>query len=312
MVGAMPPRPDDGNPPDPQDPHRPGLCEHGPVNPEEDSLIPDVTAYALAESAAERLIDVSGVPAHDVAVVLGTGLADAAASIGPISTRHDLGSLPGFPSSVVSHQRSEVWSLEVEGTKVLAFLGRLHLYEGYSAVDVAHPVRSAVAAGCRVVIITNAAGSLRGDTVPGDLVLIADHLNLSGASPLAGLPTGPGYPTPFVDLVDTWSPRLRTLARSVEPTLAEGVYAQVHGPQFETPAEIRMLRTLGADLVGMSSALEAIAARQMGAEVLGLSLVTNLAAGMEENSVAPEAIIGIGRRRAPAVGRLIAEIVRRL
>lgn len=269
-------------------------------------------AYALAQSAARRLTEISGVRTHDVAVVLGTGLADAAAGIGPISSKHALGALPGFPSSVVSHQRSEVWSLEVAAVRVLAFLGRLHLYEGYSAIDVAHPVRSAVAAGCRVVIITNAAGSLRDDIVPGDLVLIADHLNLSGASPLAGLPTGAGRPAPFVDLVDTWSPRLRTLARTVEPALAEGVYAQVHGPQFETPAEIRMLRTLGADLVGMSSALEAIAARQMGAEVLGLSLVTNMAAGMEEGGVSPEAIIGIGVRRAPAIGQLIGEVVRNL
>jgi purine-nucleoside phosphorylase len=286
------------------------------VNPGPDTWLPeddsggDVDAYALAEMAARRLTEVSGVPAHDVAVILGTGLADAATSISPISTHHDLGGLPGFPPSLVSHQRSEVWSLEVGGARVLAFLGRLHLYEGYRAVDVTHPVRTAVAAGCRVIIITNASGSLRRDMIPGDLVLIADHLNLSGASPLAGLPTGPGYPSPFVDLVDTWSPRLRNLARALEPSLAEGVYAQVHGPQFETPAEIRMLRALGADLVGMSTALEAIAARQMGAEVLGLSLVTNLAAGMDEGGVAPDAIIGVGVQRAEAVGRLIGQVVR--
>jgi len=271
-----------------------------------------VDAYALAEQAAGRLAVITGVPSHDVAVVLGTGLADAAESIGPISTRHDLGTLPGFPSSLVSHQRSEVWSLEVGDLRVLAFLGRLHLYEGYGAIEVAHPVRTAVAAGCRVIVITNASGSLQQTIVPGDLVLIADHLNLSGASPLAGLPTGPDYPSPFVDLVDTWSPRLRSLARAADPTLVEGVYAQVHGPQFETPAEIRMLRTLGADLVGMSSALEAIAARQMGAEVLGLSLVTNLAAGMEEGGLSPAEIIGVGVRGAPAVGRLIGAVVQSL
>jgi purine-nucleoside phosphorylase len=163
-----------------------------------------------------------------------------------------------------------------------------------------------------VIVITNASGSLQPAIVPGDLVLIADHLNLSGASPLAGLPTGTDHPSPFVDLVETWSPRLRSLARAADPTLVEGVYAQVHGPQFETPAEIRMLRTLGADLVGMSSALEAIAARQMGAEVLGLSLVTNLAAGMEEGGLSPAEIIGVGVREAPAVGRLIGAVVRSL
>jgi purine-nucleoside phosphorylase len=269
-------------------------------------------AYALARQAAERLVEMSGVAQHDVAVVLGTGLADAVESIGPVSTRHDLGALPGFPPSLVSHQRSEVWSLEVGTVRVLVFLGRLHLYEGYRATEVTHPVRTAVAAGCRVIVITNASGSLQQTIVPGDLVLIADHLNLSGVSPLAGLPTGPDHPSPFVDLVDAWSPRLRSLARAVDPTLIEGVYAQVHGPQFETPAEIRMLRTMGADLVGMSSALEAIAARQMGAEVLGLSLVTNLAAGMEEGGLSPAEIIGVGVRGAPAVGRLIGAVVRSL
>ena len=270
----------------------------------------NVDPFALAEMAAQRLAEVSGVRNHDVAVVLGTGLADAAASISPIATQHDLGTLPGFPASLVSHQRSEVWSLEVGDVRVLAFLGRLHLYEGYSAIDVAHPVRTAVATGCQSIVITNASGSLRREMVPGDLVLIADHLNLTGASPIAGLPTGTAHPSPFVDLVDAWSPRLRKLARTVEPTLPEAVYAQVHGPQFETPAEIRMLRTLGADLVGMSSALEAIAARQMGAEALGLSLVTNMAAGMEASGVSPDAIIGVGVGRAPALGRLIGQLVR--
>jgi purine-nucleoside phosphorylase len=277
-----------------------------------DPLDESVDPYALAELAATRLAEMSGVGHHDVAVVLGTGLADAATGISPVSTRHDLGKLPGFPPSVVSHQRSEVWSLEVGDLNVLAFLGRLHLYEGYGAMTVAHPVRTAVAAGCGSVIITNASGSLRPEFRPGDLVMIADHLNLTGTSPLAGLPTGAGYPSPFVDLVDAWSPRLRQLAMGVDPSLSEGVYAQVHGPQFETPAEIQMLRTMGADLVGMSSALEGIAARQMGAEVLGLSLVTNMAAGMEVDGVSPESIISCGERQAPNVGRMIGQLVSRM
>jgi purine-nucleoside phosphorylase len=292
-----------------------GLCEHVRVtlHPEtpSDNDPPDeaVDPYALAELAAARLAEMSGVGHHDVAVVLGTGLADAATGISSISTRHDLGKLPGFPPSVVSHQRSEFWSLEVGDLNVLAFLGRLHLYEGYRAMTVAHPVRTAVAAGCGTVIITNASGSLRPEFRPGDLVMIADHLNLTGTSPLAGLPVGAGYPSPFVDLVDAWSPRLRRLAMGVDPSLSEGVYAQVHGPQFETPAEIRMLQTMGADLVGMSSALEAIAARQMGAEVLGFSLVTNMAAGMEIDGVSPESIIACGERHAPYVGHMIGQLV---
>jgi purine-nucleoside phosphorylase len=268
--------------------------------------------FDLAEVAAAQLAERSGVARHDVAVILGTGLADAASAIGPDRYRQDLGGLCGFPESFVPHQRSEVWSLEAGGLRVLAFLGRLHLYEGYTAVEVTHPVRTAVAAGCGTVVITNASGSLRPEIMPGDVAVITDHLNLTGASPLAGLPTGAGRPDPFVDLVDAWSPRLRTLAAAVEPGIAEAIYAQMHGPQFETPAEIRMLRTMGADLVGMSSALEAVAARQMDAEVLGLSLVTNLAAGMEVGGVSPDSIIGIARRGAPRVGRFIRQVLDRL
>ncbi len=148
---------------------------------------------------------------------------------------------------------------------------------------------------------------LRPDLVPGDLVLITDHLNLTGVSPLTGSPAD--RPTPFVDLVDAWSPRLRGLALEVDGSLAQGVYAQVAGPHFETPAEIRMLQTLGADLVGMSSALEAIAARQLGAEVLGLSLVTNFGAGLVPGGVSPASIIGMAERRAVDIGRLIRDVV---
>jgi purine-nucleoside phosphorylase len=265
--------------------------------------------YALAEASAASIARVSGRPGHDVAVVLGTGLADAAATLGGRASRHDLGALSGLPDAFVPHQRSEVWSVDVDGRGVLAFLGRLHLYEGYTATEVAHLVRTAVAAGCRTVVITNASGALRPELTPGDVVLITDHLNLTGTSPLTGAPTGDGRPSPFVDLVDAWSPRLRDLAHRVDGSLAEGVYAQVTGPHFETPAEIRMLRALGADLVGMSSVLEAIAARQLGAEVLGLSLVTNLGAGLAPESVSPNAIIGVAERRAADIGRIIRDLV---
>ena len=265
--------------------------------------------YALAERAAASIATASTVPAHDVAVTLGTGLADAAAALGQPTSRHDLGTLDGLPDAFVAHQRSEVWSIDVGGRRVLAFLGRLHLYQGFSAVEVAHPVRTAIAAGCGTVVITNAAGALRPDLGPGDLVLISDHLNLTGVSPLTGLPTGDGRPSPFVDLVGVWTPELRALARRVDGSLAEGVYAQVPGPHFETPAEIRMMQAMGADLVGMSSVLEAIAARQLGAELLGLSLVTNLSAGLAPDGVSPGSIIGVAERRAADVGRFIREVV---
>jgi len=200
----------------------------------------------------------------------------------------------------------------VEGRRVLAFLGRLHLYEGYSPAQVVHAVRTAVAAGCSTVLLTNASGSLRPELRTGSLALVADHLNLTGRSPLSAHPVAPRLPTPFVDLVDAWSPRLRRVAHGVDPTLTECVYAQLGGPHFETPAEIRMLRTLGADLVGMSSVLEAIAARQLGAEVLGLSLVTNMAAGMEDEGLSPGDIIGVGEDRGADVGRLLRQLVRSL
>jgi len=272
----------------------------------------DEQAFRLADEAAGALTVVTGVARHDVAVVLGTGLAEAADALGPAESRHPLGSFPGFPPSFVSHQTSEIRSLDVEGRRVLVFMGRLHLYEGYSPAHVAHAVRTAVTAGCSTVVLTNASGSLRPELRTGSLALIVDHLNLTGRSPLSARPGADRLVTPFVDLVDAWSPRLRGLAHEVDPTLAECVYAQLAGPHFETPAEIRMLRTLGADLVGMSSVLEAIAARQLGAELLGLSLVTNLAAGLEDDGISPEDIIGVGERRATGVGRFIREFIRTL
>lgn len=290
------------------------ICEHGPVDelqnrPTGGTDWSDREAHDTAASAADALAAITQVAHHDVAVVLGTGLAAAADALGPPSSRHPLDTLPGLPRSFVSHQTSEFRSLDLGGRRILVFLGRLHLYEGYSPAQVVHPVRIAAAAGCSTVILTNASGSLRSDVPTGALALIADHLNLTGRSPLSADPSGPRLPTPFVDLVDAWSPRLRRVAHAVDPTLAECVYAQIGGPHFETPAEIRMLRTLGADLVGMSSVLEAIAARQVGAEVLGVSLVTNLAAGMADEAISPGDIIGVGVDRAAEVGRLIGEII---
>ena len=176
------------------------------------------------------------------------------------------------------------------------FLGRVHLYEGHAPATVVHGVRTAVAAGCQVVVLTNAAGGIREGYQVGQPVLIRDHLNLTGRSPLGGPPPPEGYPSRFTDLTDLYSARLRTLAAGgagAGEGLAEGVYAALPGPHYETPAEIRMLRTLGADLVGMSTVLEAIAARHLGAEVLAISLVSNLAAGLAPHGPRPR---GGGRR----------------
>ena len=179
---------------------------------------------------------------------------------------------------------------------------------------VVHGVRTAVAAGCRVIVLTNASGGIRADYRPGQPVLISDHLNLTGRSPLTGAPPPEGYPSRFTDLTDLYSRRLRTLARAADPDLAEGVYAALPGPHYETPAEIRILRTAGADLVGMSTALEAIAARHLGAEVLAISLVTNLAAGVTLPGGAPQEldhaeVTATGQAAAARMGALLAGIL---
>jgi purine-nucleoside phosphorylase len=176
-----------------------------------------------------------------------------------------------------------------------------------------HLVRSAVRAGCATVVLTNAAGGLRRGMYVGQPVLISDHLNLTARSPLTGPPPPAELGLPrFLDLTDAYSPRLRALAREVDPALEEGVYAGVPGPQYETPAEIRMLQTLGADLVGMSTVHETIAARHVGAEVLGLSLVTNPAAGLGEGELDHDDVLEAAHASAEAMGDLLAAVVARL
>ena len=225
-----------------------------------------VDPLAVADEAAAALGE------HDVAVVLGSGWGDAAVALGDPVAETPMTSLPGFPPPTVGGHRGVVRSVRVGQRRVAVMVGRVHLYEGHDPWVVVHAVRTAVRSGCSTIILTNAAGSLREDFPIGSPVLISDHLNLTSRTPLSG--------PHFVDLSEAYALRLRDVARSVEPGIPEGVYAALGGPQYETPAEIRMLRTLGADLVGMSTALEAIAARHLGAEVLGISLVTNLAAGL--------------------------------
>jgi purine-nucleoside phosphorylase len=202
-----------------------------------------------------------------------------------------------------------VRSVRAGRLRVLVFLGRTHLYEGHPVATVVHGVRTAVAAGGRVIVLTNAAGGIRAGYRPGQPVLISDHLNLTGRSPLTGPPPPDGYPSRFTDLTDLYSRRLRAVARAADPAPAEGVYAALPGPHYETPAEIRMLRALGADLVGMSTALEAIAARHLGAEVLGISLVTNLAAGLAPDGLDHAEVTAAGQAAAARMGALLAGLV---
>jgi len=256
---------------------------------------------AAAARAAAVLAERTGVQRHDVAVVLGSGWAPAVAALGPPTAEVAMTDLPGFVAPSAEGHRGQVLSLRAGDRRVLVLVGRVHAYEGHDLGEVVHPVRTACAAGATVVVLTNAAGGLRPEYRVGQPVLISDHLNLTARSPLIG--------PQFVDLVDAYSPRLRALAREIDPTLAEGVYAAVPGPHFETPAEIRMLRTLGADLVGMSTVPETIAARAAGAEVLAVSLVTNPAAGMTDEPVRHDDVLAAGRDSAGRLGELLAAVI---
>ncbi|MGE0220277.1 purine-nucleoside phosphorylase [Mycolicibacterium sp.] len=263
-----------------------------------------MTPAEQAQQAAAALAERTGVPAHDVAVVLGSGWAPAAARLGDPTAVVPMADLPGFtPPSAAGH-RGQVLSLRIGTHRVLVLLGRIHGYEGHDLRHVVHPVRTACAAGVHTVVLTNAAGGLRPEYTVGQPVLISDHLNLTGRSPLVG--------AQFVDMVEAYPPRLRELAREVDPTLADGVYAGLPGPQYETPAEIRMLRTLGADLVGMSTVHETIAGRAAGAAVLGVSLVTNLAAGMTGLPLNHDEVLEAGRQSATRMGSLLASVIARL
>lgn len=257
-----------------------------------------------ATAAAERLTELAGPGGFDVALVMGSGWVPAADVLGAPEVELEVAELPGFLPPAVAGHAGRVRVVSVGGTRALVFLGRTHLYEGHGVASVVHGVRTAVAAGCRTVVLTNGCGGLRTSYRVGEPVLISDHLNLTATSPLSG--------ATFVDLTDLYAARLRALCLEVDPTLAEGVYAALPGPHYETPAEIRMLRTMGADLVGMSTALEAIAARAAGAEVLGLSLVTNLAAGMTGEPLNHEEVLEAGRASATKMGELLVKVLGRL
>ena len=256
---------------------------------------------STAQEAATVIAERTGVANHDVAVVLGSGWRPAADVLGEPAHELVMADLPGFLAPTVAGHGGTVRSVRVGERDVLVLLGRTHLYEGHGVDRVAHGVRTAAAAGAATIVLTNAAGGIREGMRVGEPVLISDHLNLTATSPLAG--------ARFVDLTDLYSPELRALAREIDPTLAEGVYAGLPGPHFETPAEIRMLRGMGADLVGMSTVLEAIAARAEGVEVLGLSLVTNLAAGITGEPLDHHEVLAAGAAAAQRMGELLRELV---
>jgi purine-nucleoside phosphorylase len=272
-----------------------------PLNLHDSSIDPFEVAAAAAKLIAER----SGSARHDVALVLGSGWGRARDLIGETTATLDSRDLPGFAKAVVPGHSNAIQSVVIDtDRRALVFGTRTHFYESRGVRAVVHSVRTAAAAGCTTIVLTNGCGAINPAWTPGTLVLIRDHLNLTAASPIEG--------AQFVDLTDLYSLRLRELARTVDPGLAEGVYVQFRGPHYETPAEVQMARILGGDLVGMSTALEAIAARQCGLEVLGISLVTNLAAGIGDGPLSHDEVLEAGRSAAQRCGRLLAAVVARI
>ena len=260
------------------------------------------TAEEAAAQAAAAIAERTGLQRHDIAVVLGSGWGGAADAF-PVTADIPYADLPGFNASAVAGHSGSLRSCRVGQKNVLFFAGRTHYYEGRGVDAVVHGVRTAAAAGCTVLVLTNGCGGLNPDWAPGTPVIISDHLNLTATTPLVG--------ANFVDMTETYSRRLRDIARSVDPDLDEGVYAQFPGPQYETPAEVRMAGILGADLVGMSTVLEAIAARAAGLEILGLSLVTNAAAGLTGKALHHAEVLQAGKDAATRLSELLSRILER-
>ena len=266
--------------------------------------------YDRLQEAAAVIRRRTGVNTHDVVVVLGSGLGDYGRTVegSQALSYADL----GFPTPQAVGHRGMAYSATFGDRQVLLLAGRVHAYEGLPMEAVTFPVRAAILAGARQVVLTNAAGGCGDDISPGDLVLITDHINMSGMSPLLGENDerlGPRFP----DMSDVYSRELRAKAHAaaaaVRQELKESVYFWWHGPMFETPAEVRMAKALGAGLVGMSTVPEATVARHMGAEVLGLSLCTNRAAGLSPTRLSAEEVIEVASAAAGRVRALFDELL---
>jgi purine-nucleoside phosphorylase len=258
--------------------------------------------------AAAKIAAITGKSKHDVALVMGSGWTLAVNALGKPTHEFSVNDVPGFSAPTVVGHSGLIRSYEIDGAngkiQTLVFLGRSHLYEGRGLEPVVHGVRSAVKAGCKVLVLTNACGAINQEYKVGQPVLIRDHISMTATSPLTG--------ADFVDLTDLYSKRIREIVKSEDPSLAEGIYAHWRGPAYETPAEINMLRTLGADLVGMSTVPEAVAAHALGAEVLGISLVTNAAAGVTGEKLSHTEVVEAGRAAAGRMGELLFKVLKQL
>ena len=266
----------------------------------------DQTTLDLAQRAADTLLTRAGCERFDLALTIGSGWGRAATALGETLAEVPADEVPGFHANgVIGHSGTLSAVRLPDGRAVLVIGSRTHLYEGRGVDAVAHGVRTAAAAGVHTLVLTNGAGGMNPEFSVGEAVLIRDHINLTGLSPLTGGPN-------FVDMTDLYSAELRELARSVEPSLREGVYVQVPGPHFETPAEIQFFAKMGGDAVGMSTALEAIAARAAGMKVLGFTLITNLAAGISPEPLDHEEVIAAGKAAEARLGQLLARVVTQL
>lgn len=265
------------------------------------SAVSDADPYATATQAAERIADLTGVDRHRVVVVLGSGWGPAADAFGAPVAQVAMTEVPGFLAPTAEGHRGTIASYDIGGVPTLVLSGRTHLYEGHGLRPVVHGIRTAAAAGCSFALLTNANGSLLSNVELGQPVLVRDHLNLTAASALEG--------ARFVDLTDCWSPRLRVLARELDPALVEVVYAWLPGPHYETSAEGAWVRRVGGDVIGMSTVPEAIAARECGVDVVGLSTVTAIE-GMD-TGIDPGEVVAVAEAAAVRSGPLMADLVRR-
>ena len=272
------------------------------TNPLDD---PAADPFEIARIAAAEIAERTGVEKHDIALTLGSGWGKAADLIGETTATIPAEEITGFSKPALSGHVGTLRSvLLADGKRALVIGARTHYYEGHGVRRVVHSVRTAAATGATTMILTNGAGGIRESWKPGTPVLISDHINLTANSPLEG--------ATFIDLTDLYSSRLRDIARSVEPTLDEGVYVQFRGPNYETPAEVQMAKTIGGHIVGMSTALEAIAARQSGVEILGMSLITNLAAGIQKTPLSHAEVLETGQNAEAVISALLAKIVAKL
>lgn len=266
---------------------------------------PTADPFAVAAQAAAEIAERTGVEHHDMALTLGSGWGKAADLIGETTATIPAAEITGFSKPALEGHVGTLRSVLLpNGKRALIIGARTHYYEGHGVRRVAHSVRTAAATGATIMILTNGAGGIRESWTPGTPVLISDHINLTADSPLEG--------ATFIDLTDLYSERLRAIAKTVDPGLDEGVYAQFRGPHYETPAEVQMAKTIGAHMVGMSTALEAIAARQSGMEILGFSLITNLAAGIQKTPLSHAEVLAAGKSAEPVIGALLARMVAEL